>query len=438
MCPAKCLALTRLLLVLALPSWLVCLSSAFMPGRMSHPDRHSLSLTHSYDTSALLATLYGKDGKIVRDDEQEQKQQVTTDIFDDVTSSMIRESVQSDLGDVNALLTRLACGFAPSPHDHLLPRQVVSATLKQVTPKQLSIAVAVPAGNRGGSDETDTYAGDQLVQILVPVVFQKAVKSDGEVQIVKSVIKQIQQLDQIATDRLIQREKQKEEDSAKQRGAGLVEQELQRDLTEEPLAVDWPSWWTVPQLKIMLAEECKTLKSLLNEAELSNELVALCKLHSSVKKPIRQAKVAAVGTSGIFLRATLLDDNENDITIVNVPIPFPGGEMTTSDDLRESVLTLIETVELLQEETPAEEPIESPSDVSETIEIRAEEEEATEAARKMEEETRQKEPTQEEIVAEARKQPKSPEEEARLAAKYAAIADVGERAFTILKDLGMI
>jgi hypothetical protein len=38
----------------------------------------------------------------------------------------------------------------------------------------------------------------------------------------------------------------------------------------------------------------------------------------------------------------------------------------------------------------------------------------------------------------AREQPKSPTEEAELAAKYARIDDVGERAFQILIDLGMV
>jgi len=39
---------------------------------------------------------------------------------------------------------------------------------------------------------------------------------------------------------------------------------------------------------------------------------------------------------------------------------------------------------------------------------------------------------------EARNQPKPPEEEAALAARYAAISDLGERAFQIIVDLGMI
>ena len=37
-----------------------------------------------------------------------------------------------------------------------------------------------------------------------------------------------------------------------------------------------------------------------------------------------------------------------------------------------------------------------------------------------------------------RQQPKSSEEEAKLAAKYGAIEDLGERAYTILCDLNMV
>lgn len=38
----------------------------------------------------------------------------------------------------------------------------------------------------------------------------------------------------------------------------------------------------------------------------------------------------------------------------------------------------------------------------------------------------------------ARRQPKSPAEEKKLQEKYASIEDLGERAYTILVDLGMI
>lgn len=47
-------------------------------------------------------------------------------------------------------------------------------------------------------------------------------------------------------------------------------------------------------------------------------------------------------------------------------------------------------------------------------------------------------PSMDQAIREARQQPKSPEEEAQLAAKYAQIEDLGDRAYAILKNLGMI
>lgn len=44
----------------------------------------------------------------------------------------------------------------------------------------------------------------------------------------------------------------------------------------------------------------------------------------------------------------------------------------------------------------------------------------------------------EQAIIEARKQPKSPEEEKALATKYGGIDDLGERAFAILTDLGIV
>jgi len=376
--------------------------------------------------STLGAVVYGQDGKIVKDSEQKED---TTNALVEVSSS-IQQSVLSEID--NALLIRLACAFAPPPHDHLLPHQIVSASLEQINARQCSIAVAVPTGDSG----TSHSSGEQLLaQILVPVAFQAVIhtNSQNEKDVVESVVQQMHQLDAVATERLLQREKQQE--SRDQQGLAPVQQQQQsQELMEEPLAVDWPSWWTVPQLKIMLVEECKTLKSLLNEANFANDLIALCKVHYDTKSPIRQAKVASIGTSGIFLRA-VLDDN-----LVDIPIPFPGGEATSSDDLRESVLTMIETVEA---PVPAEEKFESVKEPAKTTEIVAKEEGTPEpvAAVEDKEEAPQeapKEATREEKVAEARRQPKLPQEESKLAAKYAAIEDVGERAFTILKDLYML
>lgn len=434
--PTTRVTCTRLLLLLV-ASWLIFWSSAFTASRTPNlPPKHTIQ--RNLSPFLLQAIVYGQDGKIIP--EEDQQKQAATDIFDDVTMSLVKQSVQSELGNVNAMLTRLACGFAPPPHDHLLPQQVVGATLQDITSKQVSIAIAVPAGNTGTDGGMDASSHQQLAQILVSVAFPEAIQSDKESQIVKSVISQMKQLDGLAIGRLQNREKEMDPQtvpSVKQ------QQELPQDLTEEPLAVDWPSWWTVPTLKIMLAEECKTLKSLLNEAEFTNELMALCKAHSNVQSLfIRLVKVASIGTSGVFLRAVVVGDDGTD-GVMDVPIPFPGGEATTSDDLRDRVLTLIETVEVpVVAEPSMDEHAELIEPETSTTEVKAEVQQESESPTAVEEEeeeaTPAKEPSREERMEKARQQPKSPQEESQLAAKYAAIEDVGERAFTILKDLYMI
>ncbi len=52
--------------------------------------------------------------------------------------------------------------------------------------------------------------------------------------------------------------------------------------------------------------------------------------------------------------------------------------------------------------------------------------------------SRETEMTPTDLILDVRKQPKSPEVEAQLASKYTQIEDLGDRAFTILKDLGMV
>ena len=130
-----------------------------------------------------------------------------------------------------------------------------------------------------------------------------------------------------------------------------------------------------------------------------------------------------------------------------MPIRFPG-EVSTIDDLREAVLTLVESIE---EPQPApvevvtvadeEAPEMDSTPVEPTLSRSAEPEPepiAKEPEASSETVTSNEDASSQHSSADARKQPKSPEEEAKLAAKYAAIEDVGERAFTILKDLGMV
>ena len=114
--------------------------------------------------------------------------------------------------DAYGIWSRIACVFAPAPHDHLHPNMVHDAVLVQVYDTALDIAVAVPAspgssygGGGGGEDQ-------QLVQILITVVFPDGGASFCEGSTthtltaehnLSAVIHQVRLLERHANDRLL-------------------------------------------------------------------------------------------------------------------------------------------------------------------------------------------------------------------------------------------
>ncbi|OEU14327.1 hypothetical protein FRACYDRAFT_261941 [Fragilariopsis cylindrus CCMP1102] len=116
--------------------------------------------------------------------------------------------------DAYGIWSRIACAFAPAPHDHLHPSMVHDAVLVQVHDTALDIAVAVPAapgisygGGGGGEDQ-------QLVQILITVEFPDGGASfcEGSTTThtlnnaehnLSAVIHQVRLLERQANDRLL-------------------------------------------------------------------------------------------------------------------------------------------------------------------------------------------------------------------------------------------
>lgn len=130
--------------------------------------------------------------------------------------------------------------------------------------------------------------------------------------------------------------------------------------------------------------------------------------------------------------ATVGQGEESRCQIVDVPIRFLQAG-STADEVRDSVLDLVESVETLSEE-------EIPSSSEIVLAATSEATETTPSKKTTDDDKVPDENIDDKVkaICQARKQPKSPEEEAILAARYAAISNVGERAFCILKDLGMI
>lgn len=331
----------------------------------------------------------------------------------------LKDSLADQLDDT-AQLIRVACAFAPSPHNNLHPKQIQSATVVHVDSTELQVALAIP---QEGMDS------GTCVQVLVPIPLS-CINHNGN--ILGSILQTMEQMDVHANVLIGEREMMQD------RVEQIAQQEsIRKELQEENVDL-LPEWWTFAELKITLAEECDSLKELLNEYEFAPTLKKLCRIHSSTNTPslthIWEARVASVGPSGVFLRAyaTVGQGEESRCQIVDVPIRFLQAG-STADEVRDSVLDLVESVETLSEE-------EIPSSSEIVLAATSEATETTPSKKTTDDDKVPDENIDDKVkaICQARKQPKSPEEEAILAARYAAISNVGERAFCILKDLGMI
>ena len=97
--------------------------------------------------------------------------------------------------DSYSMWTKIACAFAPAPHDHLHPTLVKEAVLVRVGETDLDVAVAVPATSE---DTYSTHQDQHLVQILITVPFPYGTAFDKD-----AVIHQVRLLERDANDRLL-------------------------------------------------------------------------------------------------------------------------------------------------------------------------------------------------------------------------------------------
>ena len=339
---------------------------------------------------ALSAIVYGPDGSRINDLEDD-------DDDDDHENAMLLQAFQAQADPRQ--LVRVACAQAPPPHDQIHPSQVTNINLVAVSLDQIKVGLGIPQSQ------------GTTVQILVPISFQSCKTVDDMIdQIQKTMdpqailrIRELEERQQLPMER---------QDVVSKAAAFLVH------LSEEPSTDDMPEWWTWAELNQSLLDECTSLKGLLNEDDFATEIRRIARKHSleentAKKMAIVDARVAAVSPSGLYLKTLI---NEGPIkSIFPVVIRFES-RASTADILRNNVLKLLDSLEeqVDEEELIGTVPLEPQLPVAETH--------GSEAL----------------SIKELRKQPKSFDEEQRLAAKYAAIADLGERAFAILNDLQMI
>lgn len=405
--------------------------------------------------SALSALVYGADGSVVEDEAFENPDSEST-----INQGALLDYIKRSLGADGSLVWRkIACAFAPPPHHTLTPEAVQDAFPVGISDDGIDIALAVPASeDRGGS----IAAANQLVQVLVTVRFPQAwaIPQDGTTdEKGPALLGQIRILENNAMDRLSQQRKSSDSsrDNPRYYENLVIEQRREEQLQQEPTSSKQglPEWWTtIDSQNSSMMDEARLLKKLLNEAEFEDDLRALFVKHineSGATFPVLRAAVSSIGSSGLFLKSRVVTgpnggEIENE-KIANVTIPYdsPPHEVLTATELREGVLLLVESVD------PMPAPVQPlPIEISKTdTEVGINlpyNEQVMEQVNNLENKTAGDDlslpidtKTNVQANAGARlKQPRPAEEEAKLAAKYAAIEDLGERAFTILRDLEMI
>ena len=350
---------------------------------------------------ALSAIVFGPDGYRIEDLED--------DDDDDHDKAMWAENEAARSSPFQAfqaqvdprLLVRVACAQASPPHDQIHPSQVTNINLVAVSLDRIEVGLGIP------------QTQDTTVQILVPIPFQSCESVDDMVEQIQTI------MDPQAILKIREMEERQQASLEKQRGVAQEATSVDH-LSEAPSINDLPEWWTWVELKRSFMDACTSLKSLLNEDDFVSDIRTLARKYYLPDDPttktndIVDARVAAVGPSGLYLRA--LVNKAPNKAIVPVAIRFDS-TASSAEILRSSVLKLLDGVEAQIDEplvatVPLVPPliplVEAPGDLSTNK------------------------------WKELRRQPKSFDEEQRLATKYAGISDLGERAFAILKDLHMI
>ena len=441
--------------------------------------------TTTTTTTTLSALVYRVDGSVVEDDAFDNNDEIGGNRESEELAFLSREFGTETWASI-------ACAFARPPHDKLTPGLVKNASPVGIRGDAIDVAVAVPASEQYG---TKAAGNDQLVRVLVSVGFPQAWAigdNDTPGGRCSALAEQVRILEGHAGDKLAERGV----GAAAGNGSGrddpgyyerlVVENRRRERLEEEPSPEEeqssLPEWWQPvlpPAATIEMLDEAKLLKKLLNEDEFEDELRALFvreRQRRDGESPVvavLRAAVASIGFSGLCLRARICGSGEEENggeILATVVVPYQTGDKSsvgTVGELREAVLVLVESVDPL----PAPEPVRASSEsaattttsaatTAETIQPFNERVVREVTAVLVEEDNDGEEPgasteepgtigdDDETGVAAAAActssssrgtpQPRPPKEEAELAAKYAAIEGLGDRAFAILRDLGML
>lgn len=258
-------------------------------------------------TSNLAAIIYGEDGSVMLDDENEQKQP------ENFFGEKVITTDQHDIMLNQDQLVQIGCAFAPPPHNTLHPQRVLNAEMVKFSSNGIEIALAV---------KDESLHSSVVVQILVPVPLPSSSEED------------LQSLCQTAQEIIQSREWDLEhEDELNEIQKQVI------SLEEEAYGDELPLWWTFANLNFVMEEEATLLKNLLNQNDLSHNVLFFFERRTNTSIDVKNARVASIGPSGIIVRALCIDDETTRTETLAVQFEQ---EAKSSEDLRKYVLELME------------------------------------------------------------------------------------------------
>ena len=280
-------------------------------GMLVHPPLSYTTMTHA----RILDLTEEEDESSITENEEEY-----CSIFDDCDNQDEGQRIARHLNyDENKLATlaRLAVAFSPA-QQCLSLQDIEHVEILSVDHSHIDISAVV-------------CESDGCVTIFVPVNFPNDCNSSRNME--ECVLDNIVELDSKAQNMIERQDTVLVDDLCPLHTLSLN---------------DFPSWWVQPELRPGLAEECDTIKKILNERDFEDAIKALvAKATMDFAQvdgtfQILQAAVAAVGPAGIYIRARLRrNETMDEISILDIPYSFGGDLVINAVDLRSAVLRTI-------------------------------------------------------------------------------------------------